>query len=180
MWPDALKYDDRLWKNIAENKINSLWQLNTDVGTSALASIHANSLKEIGMINSLMRLQPQNKGDEQPLKTFERFRNNIDEWYQELRMYGMSSGDVKVLEDHLLVLNGIADTQESVMQLTMDPRVSGFSVVDANKLRKGIAKKSSKAQAEAKQLFFSKGLELGTNPRLLQYIWDVQIGRQLG
>lgn len=180
LWPDALKYDDRLWQNIAENKINSLWQLNTDVGTSALASIHANSLKEIGMINSLMRLQPQNKGDEQPLKTFERFRNNIDEWYQELRMYGMSSGDVKVLEDHLLVLNGIADTQESVMQLTMDPRVSGFSVVDANKLRKGIAKKSAKAQAEAKQLFFSKGLELGTNPRLLQYIWDVQIGRQLG
>ena len=50
LWPNRLKYTDLLWGKIANNEINSLWQLNTDVGTQALANIHANSLKEIGMI----------------------------------------------------------------------------------------------------------------------------------
>jgi DNA polymerase III subunit alpha len=180
LWPNLLKYTELLWEKIANNEINSLWQLNTDVGTQALANIHATSLKEIGMINSLMRLMPQNKGDEQPIKTFERFRDDLNLWYQEMHAYGLSDLEVKILEDHLLILNGIADTQESVMLLTMDPRISRFNIAEANKLRKGIAKKSVKAQEEAKVLFFSKGKELGTSRALLNYIWDVQISRQLG
>lgn len=180
LWPNILRETPELWQNIANNEINSLWQLNTDVGASALASLHANSLKEIGMINSLMRLQPQNKGDEQPLKTFERFRNNIQEWYDEMNHYGLTEDEVEVMKEHLLVLNGVADTQEAVMQLAMDSRVAGFDVVEANKLRKGIAKKSVKAQEEAKQLFFEKGLSNGTSRQLLSYVWHVQISRQLG
>ena len=62
----------------------------------------------------------------------------------------------------------------------MDPRVSNFTIAEANKLRKGIAKKSQKAQDEAKALFFSKGAEIGTRRQLLNYVWDVQISRQLG
>ena len=180
LWPNKLKYTPELWANIASNEINSLWQLNTDVGSAALSNIHASSLKEIGIINSLMRLQPQNKGDEQPLKTYERFRDNIREWYQEMVSYGLSPEEIDVMKEHLEILNGVADTQESVMLLVMDPRISGFSVAEANKLRKGIAKKSVKAQEEAKQLLFSKGQELGTSRQLLNYVWDVQISRQLG
>lgn len=180
LWPDKLQYTPEMWEKVANNEINSLWQLNTDVGTQALANIHATSLKEIGMINSLMRLMPQNKGDEQPINTFKRFRENISLWYQEMHAFGLTESEVKILEDHLLILNGIADTQESVMQLTMDPRISGFNIAEANKLRKGIAKKSLKAQEEAKALFFSKGTEIGTSRQLLNYVWDVQISRQLG
>lgn len=180
LWPDRLRYSNDMWAKVANNEINSLWQLNTDVGTVALSDIHANSLKDIGMINSLMRLQPQNKGDEQPLKTFKRFRDNINEWYQEMRLHGLSDEEIKVMEDHLLILNGVADTQESVMQMTMDNRISGFNVAEANKLRKGIAKKSVKAQEEAKKLFYSKGESLGTSKVLLNYVWNVQISRQLG
>lgn len=180
LWPNKLQYTDALWDNVAANRINSLWQLNTDVGTQALGGIHATSLKEIGMINSLMRLMPQNKGDEQPIKTFERYRNDISLWYQEMRANDLNEEEVKILEDHLLILNGIADTQESVMQLVMDPRISGFNIAEANKLRKGIAKKSLKAQEEAKTLFYEKGKQLGTRRALLSYVWDVQISRQLG
>lgn len=180
LWPNRLRYSPDLWANVANNEINSLWQLNTDVGTQALANIHATSLKEVGIINSLMRLQPQNKGDEQPLKTYERFRDDIQQWYQEMVAYGLTPSEVEIMKEHLLILNGIADTQESVMQLTMDPRISGFTIADANKLRKGIAKKSLKAQEEAKALFYSKGKELGTRTQLLNYVWDIQISRQLG
>ena len=35
-----------------------------------------------------MRLMPQNKGDEQPINTFKRFRDDIGLWYQEMRAYG--------------------------------------------------------------------------------------------
>ena len=180
LWPNALKYTPELWENIAANRINSLWQLNTDVGTSALSNIHASSLKEIGIINSLMRLQPQNKGDEQPLKTYERFRNNIAEWYDEMRSFGLSESEIKIMEEHLLILNGVADTQESVMLLVMDPRIGNFTIAEANKLRKGIAKKSFKAQEEAKELLLSKGVAAGTSRKLLSYVWNVQISRQLG
>ena len=180
LWPNRLKYSPELWEKVANNEINSLWQLNTDVGMSALSNIHATSLKEVGIINSLMRLMPQNKGDEQPLKTYERFRSDIQQWYQEMVSYGLNVEEVEIMKDHLLILNGIADTQESVMQLTMDPRISGFNIAEANKLRKGIAKKSFKAQEEAKALFYSKGKELGTRIQLLNYVWDIQISRQLG
>lgn len=180
LWPDTLKYSDELWENIAANKINSLWQLNTDVGQAALASIHATSLAEIGAINSLMRLQPQNRGDEQPLRTFERYRSDISLWYEEMRNYKLTQEEIEIMEEHLKILYGVSDTQESVMQITMDPRIAGFSVVDANTLRKGIAKKSMAAQEEAKKLFFEKGQEAGTNLRFLNYIWNVQISRQLG
>ena len=180
LWPNVLKYTPELWENIAANRINSLWQLNTDVGTSALSSIHASSLKEIGIINSLMRLQPQNKGDEQPLKTYERFRNNIAEWYDEMRNFGLSESEIQIMEEHLLILNGVADTQESVMLLVMDPRIGNFTIAEANKLRKGIAKKSVKAQEEARELLLSKGVAAGTSRKLLSYVWNVQISRQLG
>lgn len=178
--PSKLVYNSELWYNVAENNINSLFQLNTAVGTQALSAIHATSLHEVGIINSLMRLQPQNKGDEQPIETYRKYKENIQEWYSEMRSFGLNSEEIKIMEEHLLVLNGISDTQESVMMMTMDPRISGFSVQEANKLRKGIAKKSEKAQAEAYALFYSKGEQCGTSKQLLDYVWKVQIARQLG
>ena len=178
--PENLKYSDELWRNVASNDINSLFQLNTPVGTQALAAINPESLHQVGMINSLMRLMPQNKGDETPIETFRRYKEDIQLWYSEMRNFGLTADEIKIMEDHLLLLCGVADTQESIMMMTMDERISGFNIKEANKLRKGIAKKSKKSQEEAHELFYSKGKELGTSQRLLDYVWKVQVSRQLG
>jgi DNA polymerase-3 subunit alpha len=84
------------------------------------------------------------------------------------------------MEEHLIKLNGVADTQESVMLLSMDKRIAGFDVKWANKLRKAIAKKDQKALEEAREKFFENGKVLGNREELLRYVWDVQIKRQLG
>ena len=178
--PKNLRYSDQMWQDIADNKVNSLWQLNTTVGKDALSAVKATSLKEIGIINSLMRLQPQNKGDEQPIDTYKKYKDNIEIWYNEMRLFGLNEDEIKLMEKHLLLLNGMADTQESVMVMSMDKDITNFGVIEANLLRKGIAKKKAKKQEEARKLFYEKGLENGTRQEMLDYVWKVQISRQLG
>ena len=53
-------------------------------------------------------------------------------------------------------------------------------MAEANKLRKGIAKKNPQVIEETRQLFFNKGMANGTSDALLSYIWDRQIGMSLG
>ena len=45
LWPNRLRYDDNLWKNIANNEINSLWQLSTDVGFSSIGKYSCHFFK---------------------------------------------------------------------------------------------------------------------------------------
>lgn len=178
--PRNLKPDDKVWYNIANGRVNSLFQLNTQVGQAAVRLLHVESVEEIGMINSLMRLQPQSQGERQPLEIFADHRKNINLWYNEMKRHGLTEHDIKIMEKHLLRLYGVADTQEAIMLMSMDKEISGFSVKEANILRKSIARKNPKAQEEIRQLFYKKGTELGTSRPLLDYVWGVQIRYSLG
>ena len=80
----------------------------------------------------------------------------------------------------MLPLKGVADTQESVMLLAMDKRLTNFSVAEANKLRKTIAKKISRDIDSMKDFFFTKGKENNCSFSVLNYLWSVQFARQLG
>lgn len=180
LWPSNLKYSDEFWKNIQNNEIFSLFQLNTQVGRQGLANVKPTSIEECGIINTLIRLQPQNRNDPMPIDVYKQYKQNIDLWYQEMRGYNLTEEEIKLLENHLLKLSGVADSQESVMQLAMDPHIANFDMKEANKLRKGIAKKSKTAQEEVKKLFYEKGFAAETSKNLLDYVWNVQIGRQLG
>ena len=60
-----------------------------------------------------------NKGGEQPLDKYVRFKNDISLWYQEMKEYGLNEDEITVLEPHLLHLYGIADTQETVMEISI-------------------------------------------------------------
>ena len=62
----------------------------------------------------------------------------------------------------------------------MDNKISGFNVKEANKLRKTIAKKKLAEIDSMHELFMSKGRELGTSENLLNYVWNIQVKRQLG
>lgn len=180
LWPSNLKYNQEFWDNINNNNINSLFQLNTQVGRQGLLNVKPDKIEEAGIINTLIRLQPQNKNDAMPIEIYKSFKNDISLWYKEMNDYHLTKEEINLMEKHLLKLSGVADSQESVMQLSMDEHIAGFDMVKANKLRKGIAKKSKKAQEEVKEMFFNDGHALGTSDNLLNYVWNVQIGRQLG
>src|SRR5699024_9623532 len=91
-----------------------------------------------------------------------------------------TEGEVAILEEHLLPLNGVCDSQESLMAMVMDKRISDFDRKWANKLRKAIAKKDPQALEEAQSHYKKHCKEIGVSQNMQDYIWDVQIFRQLG
>jgi DNA polymerase III subunit alpha len=170
--------EPKLYKLLGSGEVIDLFQFSTEVGHLAAIKVKPSNLLETAAANSLMRLMSD--GEEQPIDTFIKYKNNISLWYEEMKNYGLNEDEIKVMEEHLLKLNGVADTQESVMLLSMDKRIAGFDVKWANKLRKAIAKKDQKALEEAREKFFENGKVLGNREELLRYVWDVQIKRQLG
>lgn len=86
-----------------------------------------------------MRLMADGE-DDQPIDVYVNQKNDISLWYDELHKHNLNEEEIKILEKHLLLDYGVSAEQESVMELTMDPKISGFSVKEANGLRKAIAK----------------------------------------
>lgn len=170
------KENPRLFEMASSGNIPDLFQFSTAVGHSTITKVKPTNLLEMVATNSLMRLQSDS--GEQPIDTFIRFKNDISLWYKEMRDFGLNETEIGIMEEHLLPLNGVSDTQESVLMLAMDKRIAGFDVRDGTTLRKSIAKKSKDAAEKAKEMLFEKGLALGTRKILLEYVW-YQISRML-
>jgi len=178
--PDKLIYDNReMWKLMHENKVLDLFQYCTSVGLQAAMKIRPFSLKEGAIGNNLMRLMAE-QGKEQPIDKYVRFKADINLWYRVMDSYGLTKDEMKIMLEHLGENYGVADTQEVIMEIVMDKRISGFNVVQANKLRKAVAKKKKVLMDKVKELFKEKGLELGTSINLLKYIWKECILPQAG
>lgn len=177
--PDVINMSNpKLYEMLGSGEVMDLFQFSTEIGLQSAMKVKPSNLLETAVANSLMRLMSE--GEEQPIDTFIKYKNDITLWYKELERYSLNQDEIKLMESHLLKLNGVADTQESVMLLSMDEKIAGFDVKWANKLRKAIAKKSEKAMQECYDKFFAQGKELGTREELLNYVWNIQIKRQLG
>ena len=138
--PDVLEYDDpEMWKLLGENSLIDAFQFETQMGSQAVKLIKPQSIEELAVANSLMRLMADD-GGETPMATYVRYKADINLWYEEMDKWGLSEEEKKLMEKHLLKNCGVAESQELVMKLTMDEKISNFSVKEANKLRKAIAK----------------------------------------
>ena len=179
--PDVLDYDsEEMWKMAENLEIVNLFQFMTTVGQQAIQKIKPRSLIELGVANAVMRLMAQDKGAEQPLDKYVRYKNNISEWYNTMKEYNLTDNEISIMEKHLSHVSGMATMQEEVMRLVMDEEISHFDMVGANKLRKSIAKKKKKLQQEAKDNFYQVGKSVGASLNLLDYVWKECIVPQLG
>lgn len=180
--PDVLDYTTKeMWDWVSENKVVDLFQFDTQTGLQAAKRIKPHSLEELAAANSVMRLMVTEEGQEQPIDTYIRFKNDIEQWYSLMRdKYRLTDKEICVLEKYLKSNYGVGDTQEIVMEISMDPNIANFSVADSNKLRKSIAKKKPALQMAMKEQFFKRGKELKTSDNLLNYIWKEVVGKQLG
>ena len=179
--PDVIDYDTKeMWDMLANNEVVDVFQFNTAVGLQAAKRIKPHSLIEMAAANSIMRLMVAD-GDEQPIDTYIRYKNDISQWYDCMRKkYHLTEDEIHTVEPYLKPVYGVGDTQEVVMELSMDDHISDFNVAEANQLRKSIAKKNKELQAAMKNEFFKRGKEIHTSDNLLNYIWKEVIGRQLG
>lgn len=179
--PDVLdRTSEEMWDKFKRGEVISAFQFESMAGEQAIKLIQPSSLVETAAANTLMRLMVEGDGAEQPMDMYVRYKNNIQEWYDDMIDFGLNEEEIKILEEHLLHDYGVCNTQESMMMLSMDSRISNFSVVESNKLRKAVSKKKGDLYEEAHQLFYEKGLANGCRKVFLDYIWDVQIALQKG
>jgi DNA polymerase III subunit alpha len=169
---------EELWDLICQGKLMNIFQFETQVGSVAIQKLQPRTLLDLANANSLMRLM--NPNEEQPLDKYIRFRKNPMLWEQEMIDYGLTKEERLIMHKELDNQYGVCSNQESMMEMFMNPKISNFNILEANLIRKAVAKKSEEALKEAEELFYKKGRELNTSENLLNYCWNVQTGYQKG
>jgi len=166
----------RTGKNL---RILSNINVDTPVGALCVKKIQPKNLTEVAAANSLMRLMAE-RGQEQPIDRFIRFKEDKSQWDIAMMEYGLNKTEVELMHHYLDQAHGVAATQEDLMEIVMDPQIANFNLTEANKLRKGIARKQAAVTAEVKEMFYRKGEEAGTRKQFLDYVWEEQVTPQLG
>lgn len=176
--PDVLDYKTSdMWDILPT--IYSVFQFDTPISTKALSATHPHSVMDLSAANSLLRLMPDN-ADETPIDRYIRYKQSKDAWLKDTTDFGLNKDEQAILWKYLADAYGMADSQEKVMRLSMDEHTAGYTLKEANKLRKSIAKKDEKLQAEAKQLFFDCCERQGTREVFADYIWNVVFAASMG
>lgn len=101
-----------MWKMVWDHKITSLFQMEKQSGINGIALTHPQSVDDLAVLNSVIRLMAQEKGAEQPLNKFARFKNDISLWYKEMENYGLTKEEMKILEPVVKISYGICESQE--------------------------------------------------------------------
>lgn len=169
-----------MWKMVWNHKIQSLFQMEKQSGIQGIALTHPQSVDDLAVLNSVIRLMAQEKGAEQPLSKFARFKNNIQLWYDEMDEYGLTKEEQKLLEPVVKLSYGISESQEKFMQLVQMPECGGFDLTWADKLRKSIAKKNPAAYEELQKEYFETVEKKGLSKNLCNYVWNVLVATSRG
>lgn len=172
--------DPKMWDMVQNHEIGSLFQMEKQSGINGIRNAHPRAIEELAVLNSVIRLMAPEKGAEQPLDMWARYRTNIESWYDEMRRYGLTNDEIKWLANHEAINDGICESQEGMMTLVQDERLGGNDLTFADKCRKAIAKKQGKLFEECEEYYFKNAEEKGCDMKLAHYVWDVLFKVQRG
>lgn len=172
--------DPKMWDMLLQHKIMSIFQMEQQSGLNGLSIAQPHDVAELAALNSVIRLMSSERGAEQPLDKWGRFRKDINEWYREMRNYGLSEDEIEWLSNYPAIHQGICESQEGLMSLIQEERLGGNDLSFADKTRKAIAKKQGKLYEECEQEFFKNAREKNCNMKLVHYVWDVLLAVQRG
>ena len=164
-----------MWKMIHQHKIESLFQMEQQSGVKGIAATKPTTLEELATLNSVIRLMAQEKGAEQPIDKFARFKRDINEWYIEMNSYGLTEDQQDVLKPLLLDSSGICESQEKFMSLVQMPEAGGFSLAWSDRLRKSIAKKNPAEFEKLQEEYFKEVAKEGLDMNFCNYVWKVLV-----
>lgn len=174
---DDLDYTSQdMYDMLFSGDIINAFQFSSETGYKTLRKLNARTFEDLISGNALMRLRSND--DEQPLDKYIRFKNDSTAWKQEMDSYGLTEDEQATLHALLDQYNGICSSQELLMQLSMN--VAGFDLVQANALRKAIAKKDQVKQAKQHEIFVTEGTKNGNREEFLEYCWKNCIEIQKG
>ena len=101
-----------MWKMLWNHEVLSLFQMEKQSGIQGISLTHPQSVDDLAVLNSVIRLMPQEKGAEQPLNKYARFKSDISLWYDEMRMFGLTEDEIKILKPVVENSYGICESQE--------------------------------------------------------------------
>lgn len=172
--------DPNMWHMIWEHKIQSLFQMEKSSGIQGIAATKPESVDDLAALNSVIRLMAQEKGGEQPLNKYARFKKDISLWYKEMDEYGLTKEEQKILEPVLKISYGICESQERFMLLVQIPECGGFDLNFADRLRKSVAKKSPAGYLQCEKEYFERVKERHLSKNLCNYVWNVCVATSRG
>lgn len=170
----------KMWEMVADNKIVSLFQFETDVGQQGTALAAPQNVEDLCALNSIIRLMATEKGGELPVEKFARFKKNHELWEAEMRNYHLTEDEKNIIRKHLTTSHGICECQESLMSLIQEPEIAGWDLKQADYLRKSIAKKDKKLYEKITEEFFANAKEKNLSPTITNYFWNVCVKTQAG
>lgn len=174
--PEILDLEDgKLWDALGNGEVLDVFQFSTGVGLDTAKSVKPRTPNELTSSNAIMRLMGE-KGKESPLDRYIRLKNDMNQWYQEVKLRGLSDEEIKILEPYYLPSYGVPALQEDLMMVCMDKNIASFTLKDANAARKTVAKKKLSEIPALKEKFFTQC----PNENFALYIWETVIEPQLG
>ena len=90
-----------MWEKLANNEILSVFQFDTPQGIQGISLAKPTSVEEMAALNSIMRLMASEKGAEQPLEKYARFKNNPQLWDLEMNQYRLNNEQKQLLHKYL-------------------------------------------------------------------------------
>lgn len=172
--------DKDMWRLVWDHGIQALFQMEKQSGIQGISLTKPESVDDLAVLNSVIRLMAQNKNEEQPLVKYARFKNDINLWYQEMDRYGLTKSEQELLKPVVGLAYGICESQEKFMTLVQMPECGGFDLTWADRLRKAIAKKNPKEYDKLTEEYFSAVKEKGLSKNLCNYVWNVLVATSRG
>ena len=176
--PNLIDFDQpEIWEKLYNNEVLSIFQWDAASGRKGILAAKPQSLSELTSLNGLIRLMTT-EGEEDQIERF--VANKADPGRFEREMVDHRVPDALRAKMHEVLdgYNGCAATQESFMVLSQE--LVGFTLKEADALRKTVAKKKMAEITKQHELFTSKGLERGLEASVVEYLWTVVVKPSLG
>lgn len=172
--PDVLNLDSKeMYDMLAKGEIFDAFQMSSLVAQNAMAKIKPETFDEVSITNTLIRLQVDG-GKEQPVDRFIRYKKDINEWFNDMKEYGLNNQEIELMKKHLLKRTGICDTQEMIMAIIIDEEIANAGLEFANVFRKSIGKKDEKKIEKASNQFRQYMKDNGHRDLFIDYILNEQ------
>lgn len=164
----------RLWEALENGEVQDVFQFNTAIGIQTAQAIKPHNPAEMTSANALMRLVAP-EGDERPFDRYVRFKKDISLWYEEMDNFGLTKEEQKILEPYYKRDYGVPSSQEQLMLMVMDPKISHFTLAESNQCRKVLAKKKVKEIPIIQEKFLSQC----PSKKLGEYAWKTMMKPQM-
>lgn len=174
--PEHMDYDKKeIWDSLSNGDVLDVFQFNDGVGLTTAKQIKPTNVMQMTLANALMRLQGE-KGKERPADRYTRLKNNMSQWYHEVRnIWHLTEKEIKILEPYYVPRCGTPCAQEDMMRVCMDKNISHFTLAEANNARKIVGKKIIKKVPELKEKFITQC----PNRNFGEYIWETTMLPQM-